>query len=118
MNSQLWVENAAMKQLQGLLAFVETAQGGSLSAAADRLEVTPAAVSKSLAKLEEQLGVRLLNRSTRRLALTHEGERFFDKARGALRALDEAVADVSRSASSAAGRVRISVGYAFGRRWV
>jgi DNA-binding transcriptional LysR family regulator len=107
-----------MKQLQGLLAFVETANGGSLTAAAERLEVTPAAVSKSLARLEAQLGVRLLHRSTRRLALTDEGAGFLAKARAALRALDEAVADVSESARTPAGRVRISVGVAFGRRWV
>ena len=107
-----------MKQLQGLLAFVEAAAGGSLTAAADRLGVTPAAVSKSLARLEEQLGVRLLNRSTRRLALTEEGSSFLAKARTALRALDEAVAEVSQSARTPAGRVRISVGISFGRRWV
>lgn len=107
-----------MKQLQGLLAFVEAASAGSLAAAAERLELTPAAVSKSLAKLEAQLGVRLLQRSTRRLALTAEGERFLDKARLALRALDEAVADVTQSATEASGRVRISVGHAFGRQWV
>jgi DNA-binding transcriptional LysR family regulator len=107
-----------MKQLQGLLAFVEAATTGSLTAAADRLGVTPAAVSKSLARLEEQLGVRLLHRSTRRLALTEEGAGFLDKARLALRALDDAVADVSQAARAPAGRVRISVGVAFGRRWV
>jgi DNA-binding transcriptional LysR family regulator len=107
-----------VKQLQGLLAFIEAASAGSLAAAADRLELTPAAVSKSLARLEAQLGVRLLQRSTRRLALTAEGERFLDKARGALRALDEAVADVTQSASRPQGRVRISVGHAFGRQWV
>ena len=107
-----------MKQLQGLLAFVEAATTGSLTAAADRLEVTPAAVSKSLSRLEEQLGVRLLNRSTRRLALTDEGAGFLAKARLALRALDDAVADVSQAARTPAGRVRISVGVAFGRRWV
>lgn len=107
-----------MKQLQGLLAFVETANAGSLVAAAERLELTPAAVSKSLAKLEAQLGVRLLQRSTRRLALTAEGERFLDKARLALRMLDEAVADVTQSAAEATGRVRISVGHAMGRQWV
>jgi DNA-binding transcriptional LysR family regulator len=107
-----------MKQLQGLLAFVETADSGSLSAAAERLGVTPAAVSKSLARLEEQLGVRLLHRSTRRLSLTEEGRGFLAKARAALRALDEAVAEVSQAARTPAGRVRISVGMAFGRRWV
>ena len=112
--SQQW----RMKQLQGLLAFVEAATMGSLTAAAERLEVTPAAVSKSLAKLEEQLGVRLLQRSTRRLSLTAEGAGFLVKARDALRALDDAVADVSQAARTPAGRVRISVGISFGRRWV
>jgi DNA-binding transcriptional LysR family regulator len=107
-----------MKQLQGMLAFVEAAHAGSLAAAAERLELTPAAVSKSLAKLEAQLGVRLMQRSTRRLALTAEGERFLDKAQVALRALDDAVADVTQSAAEPTGRVRISVGHAFGRQWV
>jgi DNA-binding transcriptional LysR family regulator len=107
-----------MKNLQGLLAFVETAAAGSLTAAALRLDLSPAAVSKSLARLEQQLGVRLFNRSTRRLAITPEGQRFLVDARAALRLLDQAVAEVSQSAQKAAGRTRISVGIAFGRRWV
>jgi DNA-binding transcriptional LysR family regulator len=107
-----------MKNLQGLLAFVETAASGSLTAAAARLDLSPAAVSKSLAKLEQQLGVRLFNRSTRRLAITQEGERFLADTRAALRLLDQAVAGVSQSGQEPAGRVRISVGIAFGRRWV
>ncbi len=107
-----------MKNLQGLLAFVETAASGSFTAAAERLDLTPAAISKSLGRLEQQLGVRLLNRSTRRLALTDEGRRFLSEARAALRLLDLAVANVSQSAAEPAGRVRISVGIAFGRGWV
>jgi DNA-binding transcriptional LysR family regulator len=107
-----------MKNMQGLLAFVEAAGTGSLTAAADKLDVTPAAVSKSLAKLEAQLGVRLLQRNTRRLALTAEGQAFVGKARDALRALDDAVAEVSRSAQAVSGRVRISCASGFGRRWV
>ena len=107
-----------MKNLPGLLAFVETAASGSLTAAADRLDLTPAAVSKSLGRLEEQLGVRLFNRSTRRLAITPEGQRFLVDARAALRLLDQAVAGVAQFAREPAGRVRISVGTAFGRRWV
>jgi DNA-binding transcriptional LysR family regulator len=118
MHWQHSVENTVVKNLQGLLAFVEAASAGSLRAAADRLDVTPAAVSKNLARLEQQLGVRLLQRSTRRLALTAEGAVFLEKARAALRGLDEAVAEVSQSAQVPAGRVRISVGMAFGRRWV
>jgi DNA-binding transcriptional LysR family regulator len=107
-----------MKNLQGLLAFVETAAAGSLTGAALRLDLSPAAVSKSLARLEQQLGVRLFNRSTRRLAITPEGQRFLLDARAALRLLDQAVADVSQSAQEPAGRTRISVGIAFGQRWV
>ncbi|MDD1148804.1 LysR family transcriptional regulator [Pseudomonas sp. TNT2022 ID357] len=107
-----------MKNLQGLLAFVETVNTGSLTAAAERLDVSPAAVSKNLATLERQLGVRLLNRSTRRLSTTEEGQHFLHRAQTALRLLDEAVADVSQSASTPVGRVRISVGVGFGRQWV
>jgi DNA-binding transcriptional LysR family regulator len=127
MHQQLRVENsvperrdesATMKQLQGLLAFVEIAAAGSLAAAARRLEVTPAAVSKNLLRLEAQLGVRLVQRSTRRLRLTDEGERFLANAREALRLLDGAVAEVSQSSVEPAGRVRLSVGVSFGRRWV
>jgi DNA-binding transcriptional LysR family regulator len=107
-----------MKNLQGLIAFVETASAGSLTAAAAKLDVTPAAVSKSLAKLESQLGVRLLQRNTRRLAPTAEGEAFLHKARSALRDLDDAVAQVSQATAAPSGRVRISCASGFGRRWV
>ena len=107
-----------MKQLQGLLSFIEIADAGSLAGAARRLGVTPAAISKNLMRLEEQLGVRLVQRSTRTLRLTSEGAGFLDKARLALRALDDAVAEVSQSAGEASGTVRLSVGVSFGRHWV
>jgi len=107
-----------MKNLQNLLAFVETAESGSLTAAAQRLEITPAAISKALAKLEKQLGVRLIHRTTRRMSLTTEGERFLGRARAALKLLDEAVAEVGEAGQTPAGAVRILVGTGFGRRWV
>jgi DNA-binding transcriptional LysR family regulator len=107
-----------MKNLQGVVSFVESAAHGSFTAAASRLELTPAAVSKNVQRLEQQLQVRLFNRTTRRLTLTAEGAAFADSARQALRALDDAVSGVSRAGSEAAGRVRISVGMAFGRRHV
>lgn len=107
-----------MKQLQGLLALIEVSAAGSLAGAARRLGVTPAAVSKSLARLEEQLGVRLVQRSTRTSRVTDEGARFIEKASLALRLLDDAVTEVSQAAQEPAGVVRISTGVAFGRMWV
>lgn len=107
-----------MKNLQGLVSFTETAAAGSLTAAAAKLDLTPAAVSKNVIRLERQLGVRLFNRSTRQLRLTAEGEAFLARASGALRALDEAVAEVTRATGEPTGRVRISVGASFGRRYV
>lgn len=107
-----------LKNLQGLVAFVESAASGSFTAAAQRLDLTPAAVSKSVMKLETQIGVRLFNRTTRRLTLTAEGTAFAEHARDALRGLDEAVTAVSQAGTSISGRVRISVGLAFGRHFV
>jgi DNA-binding transcriptional LysR family regulator len=107
-----------MKNLQGVVSFVESAGAGSFTAAASRLELTPAAVSKNVQRLEQQLQVRLFNRSTRKLRLTDEGRAFLDKATTALRTLDEAVSDVTQASGEVAGRVRISSGIAFGRHWV
>jgi DNA-binding transcriptional LysR family regulator len=107
-----------MRNLQGVVSFVEAAAHGSFTAAAQRLALTPAAVSKNVQRLEQQLQVRLFNRTTRRLTLTAEGTAFADSARQALRALDDAVSGVSRAGGEAVGRVRISVGMAFGRRHV
>lgn len=107
-----------MRNLQGLTSFLEAASAGSFTAAAARLEVSPAAVSKNVITLETELGVRLFNRNTRRIRLTPEGEAFAEKARAALRALDDAVADVSHGKAVPAGRVRVSVGASFGRGYV
>jgi DNA-binding transcriptional LysR family regulator len=84
-----------MKNLQGLVSFVESASAGSFTD-----------------------DVRLFNRTTRRLTLSAEGAAFAEQAREALRALDDAVAGVSRAGGEVAGRVRISVGMAFGRHHV
>jgi DNA-binding transcriptional LysR family regulator len=107
-----------MRNLQGLVSFVESAGSGSFTSAAARLDLTPAAVSKNVMKLEQQVGVRLFNRTTRRLTLTAEGRDFAERARDALRGLDDAVAGVSRAGGTVSGRVRISVGIAFGRSFV
>ncbi len=107
-----------MTNLALLESFTMAADAGSFTAAGARLDLTPAAVSKNVARLESQLGVRLFNRSTRQLRLTAEGEAFHARATAALRMLDEAVAEVGRVRGAAVGRVRISVGVSFGRRYV
>ncbi|MEC5397439.1 LysR family transcriptional regulator [Uliginosibacterium sp. H1] len=107
-----------MKNLQGMVSFVESATAGSFTAAASRLDLTPAAVGKNVMRLEQELQVRLFNRTTRRLELTPEGSAFLEKAREALRLLDEAVTDLGTYGAEAVGRVRISTGVSFGRRFV
>lgn len=107
-----------MRNLQGLTSFLEAATAGSFTAAAERLDLSPAAVSKNVIKLETELGVRLFNRHTRRIRLTPEGEVFAEQAREALRALDNALNGVTQTQAEPSGRVRISVGSSFGRRYV
>jgi DNA-binding transcriptional LysR family regulator len=107
-----------MRNLHGLVSFTEAAAAGSFTAAAAKLNLTPAAVSKNVARLEDQLGVRLFNRSTRQVRLTAEGEMFRTRTAPALRALDEAVAEVSHARGGAVGQVRLSVGISFGRQYL
>ncbi|MCZ8235364.1 MAG: LysR family transcriptional regulator [Inhella sp.] len=107
-----------MTNLALLASFTAAAEAGTFTAAAARLDLTPAAVSKNVARLEAELGVRLFNRSTRQLRLTAEGDTFRQRAAAALRMLDEALAEVGRTRGAPVGRVRISVGVSFGRRYV
>jgi len=88
---------------------------GSFAAAGRVLGVTSAAVSKNVGSLEKALGVRLMNRTTRTLKLTEEGEAFLSQARIALDALDAAVDIVAAQRAAVTGRVRISTSSAFGR---
>ena len=107
-----------MRNMQGLVSFVESAQSGSFTTAAAKLGVTPAAVGKNVTRLEHELGVRLFNRTTRRLRLTTEGRAFLAEAGEALHRLDDAVLSVTRAAAEPAGRVRVSCTTNFGRRFV
>ena len=107
-----------MKNLQGLLSVVEAAAAGSFTAAAARLGLTPAAVSKNVAGFEKALGLRLFQRTSRRLGITPEGQAFLDRAVPALAALQEAVGASTRPTAAVTGRVRLSASVAFGRRWV
>jgi DNA-binding transcriptional LysR family regulator len=79
-----------MDQLTGILAFVRTAESRSFAQAARLLDVTPSGVSKSVARLETQLGLRLLHRTTRQVSLTDDGAVFFEHCRRLLDDFDAA----------------------------
>lgn len=99
-------------------AFVTTADEGSFSAAARRLGLTPAAVSKSVAQLEARLGVRLFQRSTRNVALTTDGERLYGQVRLPWSEIGDAFTDLRQGAGKPAGTLKVSLAYTVGREYV
>jgi len=92
-----------------LLAFVRTAETGSISAAARELGVPRATVGRRIERLEERLSVRLLRRTTRQLKLTDAGVELFDRARLAVDAANEAAEAVRRRDGEPRGLLRVSV---------
>jgi DNA-binding transcriptional LysR family regulator len=104
-----------MPALDGLDIFVRTVRAESFSGAARRLGLTPSAVSKQIGRLEDRLGVRLFNRTTRRLALTEEGRAFFERAERILGDLEDAERAISALHAAPRGRLRVSLPMAFGR---
>lgn len=103
-----------METLANLESFVRSAELGGFSAAARRLSLTPAAVSRNVAALESNLGVRLFHRSTRSLTLTEPGERFLLSIKDNLAGLQEAIAGVGSDGSAPAGRLKLSLSPNFG----
>jgi DNA-binding transcriptional LysR family regulator len=103
-----------METLANLEAFVRSAETSSFSAAARRLSLTPAAVSRNVAMLERNLGVRLFQRSTRKLTLTEEGERFLAAIHGNLDGLQAAIANVTAEKGEPAGVLKVSLSPMFG----
>jgi len=98
-------------------AFIATANEGSFSAAARRMGLTPAAVSKSVAQLEAQLGVRLFLRSTRSLALTTDGERLYGQVRLPWREIGDALTDLRQGAGKPAGTLKVALAHTVGREF-
>lgn len=97
-----------------LRVFVRVMDRGNFSLAANDLGLTPSAVSKLISRLEDRLGAKLLERSTRRLALTPEGETFLARARRIVADIEEAEAEVARVRGAPRGKLRINSGTAFG----
>jgi len=107
-----------MDKLKVFETFASVAARGSLSAAARAEGVAPAVVSRRLDALEEHLGVKLLVRTTRRIALTHEGTAFLDDCQRILAEVAGAEASVSAGGVQASGHLRITAPAGFGRRHV
>jgi len=107
-----------METLANLESFVRSAELGGFSAAARRLSITPAAVSRNVATLEANLGGRLFQRSTRKLTLTEAGERFFAAIRDDLENLQSAIAAVTTDQGEPSGVLKISMSPAFGTGYV
>ncbi|MBY6016751.1 LysR family transcriptional regulator [Ferrimonas balearica] len=105
-----------MKALQDLDILVLTARLGSLSAAARQLDLTPAATSAALKRIENELGVALFVRSTRSLKLTDEGERFLSHCAEALALLKSGAEAARSNQSQFAGPLRLSLPSDLGRR--
>ena len=107
-----------METLANLESFVRSAETGGFSAAARRLSLTPAAVSRNVAMLERNLGIRLFQRSTRKLTLTEAGERFLHAVRNNLDELQAAIASVATDHGEPAGVLKVSMGMTFGVEYI
>jgi DNA-binding transcriptional LysR family regulator len=93
--------------------FVRVVESGGFTAAASALNLPPSSVSRSVARLEEELGVVLLERTTRKVSLTDAGRAYYDRVRGALSTLDEANALAVDAAREPQGLVRLAVPHEF-----
>ncbi len=103
-----------METLANLESFVRSAELGSFSEAARRLALTPAAVSRNVAMLERNLGVRLFHRSTRKLTLTEAGEAFRGAISGSLEDIQAAIAGIASDNGEPAGVLKVSMAPTFG----
>lgn len=103
-----------MDKFLEMKVFASVVDEGSFVGATERLEMSKAAVSRYVSELESRLSVRLLNRTTRRLSMTPEGEVFYARCKTLLELLDEAESELSAKAGEAQGTVKINVPVTFG----
>lgn len=103
-----------MDTLDGMKTFVAVVAEGSFSAAARRLDMSPQLVSKYVAQLEERLGARLLNRSTRQLSLTEPGQAYSERCRQVLADIDDMESAIGDLTARASGTLRVTAPMSFG----
>lgn len=107
-----------MDRLHGILVFLRVVEFGTLSGAARSLGVSTAAVSATLTRLERQLSVKLLSRTTRRLSVTPEGSEFYARCKQITTDLAEAEQVVGRAGKIPSGRLRVRLPLPLGRMWI
>ena len=103
-----------MDRLQGMKVFVRVAQDAGFAAAARELRMSPAAVTKHVSALEGQIGTRLFDRTTRRVALTEAGRVYLERCLECLQVLEDAEASVSELAKAPKGLLRVTAPVDFG----
>ena len=103
-----------MDSLTDIAVFVKVVDSGSFTAAAERLSLSKSVVSKYVSRLEERLGARLLNRTTRRLSLTEVGNAFYERSLSGLQEIEEAKAEVTRMQIAPRGTLRLNTPMSFG----
>jgi DNA-binding transcriptional LysR family regulator len=106
------------ERFSGISAFVEVVEAGSFAVAAVRLRVTRSAVGKTIARLEQRLGVRLFHRTTRRQGLTDDGQAYYERCVRALSELNAAEEAFDSGRREPIGRLRVSAPVLFGRHCV
>ena len=104
-----------MNKLLGMLAFVKVADSGSFTSAATQLGVSVSAVAKAVARLEEELGIQLLVRSTRRLALNDDGRDYYARCLQILNDIEDAEASLKSAGETPKGQLKLSFPALFGR---
>lgn len=104
-----------MDRLTAMQTFVRVVESGSFSAVAREARSTQSAISKQVAALERALGARLLSRTTRSLALTEEGERYFEQARRLVAEIAEAESTLRRGEQQLTGWLRVAASVGYGR---
>lgn len=104
-----------MDRVDEMALFARVVEAGSFSAAARALDLTPSAVSKQIRRLEDRLGVRLFNRTTRHLALTDAGTAYYDHSARIVRELEQAEEAVASFGDHPRGRLRVAATVSFGR---
>jgi DNA-binding transcriptional LysR family regulator len=107
-----------MDKFLAMNMFVRIVEKGSLTAAAAALDTSLPSVVRTLATLERDLGVRLLNRTTRRIHLTDDGAQYLDRCRTILSAMQDAEAALTSRGTEPHGRLAVTASVLFGRRYI